>query len=512
VRPLADTTQRQTTCKLHKKETLISNKREKETDKKKLLTPRIKLSSLTKRTYMKSLLFISTILIVFGLNLENKAFGQISFAAPITHPINKQPYYLQTVDLNSDGINDILSVNQNSHSVGVLLGNGNGTFIIDSNYTVLNSPTSVCFADFNNDNKIDIATSNLTVNSVAVMLGNGAGQFSAPTYYLQNGMNTMVAWKIRAIDIDADGKMDLVVSTNAPNHSYIAVLKGNGLGTFSAPVYDSCGINTGDFVISNFNMDSYPDVVSLNDFTNEACIYLGSVNGNLSLSASFPMGNKPSSICHGDFNFDGKEDIAVANRWSNNFYIFMGNGAGNFSTPVIYNTFVAPESIITSDFNNDSYPDVAVALPDWNQVLVYQGTAAGTFVSPVFVPTGAAAKTVINGDFNGDNRMDLATGDGNGYSVSILLNQSPLYTGELIVNNFQFLAHFNAENNLHVELLNGTKIKVCVYDYRGQYITSEHINIGMNIIPFTSRPSGIYILKYYSESKLLKTEKVFKTI
>lgn len=461
---------------------------------------------------MKIQLLISTIIIAFVLNIENKVFGQISFAAPITHPINKQPYFLQTVDLNSDGKKDILSVNQNSHSVSVLLGNGSGTFIIDSNYTVLNSPTSVCFADFNNDNKLDIATSNLTVNCVAVMMGNGAGQFSAPTYYMPDGINSLGAWKIRAVDMDADGKMDLVVSAKAPNHSYIAVLKGNGLGTFSAPVNDSCGIYTGDFIIGNLNIDSYPDVVSLNNFTNEACIYLGSINGNLSVSASFPVGNKPSSICIGDFNLDGKADIAVANRWSNDFYIFMGNGAGNFSSPVIYNTFVAPESIITSDFNNDSYLDIAVALPDWNQVLVYQGTVAGTFVSPVFVPTGAGDITVINGDFNGDNKMDLATGDANGYSVSILLNQSPLSTDEIIVKNYQFLAHFNMDNNLHIELLKGVKVKVCVYDCIGQYITSEHISIGKNIIPFTSKPSGIYILKYYSESKLLKTEKVIKTI
>lgn len=190
----------------------------------------------------------------------------------------------------------------------------------------------------------------------------------------------------------------------------------------------------------------------------------------------------------------------------------MGNGAGNFSPPVIYNTFVAPESIITSDFNNDSYSDVAVALPDWNQVLIYQGTAVGTFVSPIFIPTGAADITVISGDFNGDNKMDLATGDANGYSVSILLNQSPLTSGEIIANNYQVHAYFNSENNLHFELLNGAKLKVCVYDCLGQYITSEQLNFGKNIIPFTSRSSGIYILKYYSESKLLKTEKILKSI
>ncbi len=275
----------------------------------------------------------------------------------------------------------------------------------------------------------------------------------------------------------------------------MSVLKGDGLGSFSAPNKDTCGVSIGDFASSYFTNDPFPDIVSLNNFTNEACIYTGSANGDLSVSGSFPLGNKPSSICNSDFNLDGKADIAVANRWSNDFYIFMGNGVGTFSSPVIYNTFVAPESIITSDFNNDSYPDIAVALPDWNLVLVYQGTAAGTFVSPVFVPTGASAITVINGDFNGDNKMDLATGDANGYSVSILLNQSPLSNGEIIVNNYQVLAHFNAENNLHIELLKGTKVKVCVYDCLGQFITSEGINIGRNIIPFTSRPSGIYILK-----------------
>ena len=55
-------------------------------------------------------------------------------------------------------------------TIGVLLGNGNGTFQPMTFYGAGLIPLSLTFADFNGDGFPDVATANLVSNSVTVLL------------------------------------------------------------------------------------------------------------------------------------------------------------------------------------------------------------------------------------------------------------------------------------------------------------------------------------------------------
>ena len=80
--------------------------------------------------------------------------------------------------------------NYGTDNVGVLLGNGNGTFqnqvIFSSGYG--SNPTSIVVGDFNRDNQLDIATANSNTNNVGILLGYGNGSFaSLKTYSTGDG-------------------------------------------------------------------------------------------------------------------------------------------------------------------------------------------------------------------------------------------------------------------------------------------------------------------------------------
>jgi hypothetical protein len=75
---------------------------------------------------------------------------------------NNSPYPLTALglgDFNGDGILDIATVGQfgGSSEVGILLGNGDGTFNAIGSYSVYDRLQSVAVADFNGDGILDLA-------------------------------------------------------------------------------------------------------------------------------------------------------------------------------------------------------------------------------------------------------------------------------------------------------------------------------------------------------------------
>src|SRR5579883_3121059 len=81
------------------------------------------------------------------------------FTAP-TFPVGNNPVSQAVGDFNSDGHADLAVINQNSNTVSVLLGSGNGSYGPKTDYATGTTPTSVVVGDFNGDGKLDLATGN----------------------------------------------------------------------------------------------------------------------------------------------------------------------------------------------------------------------------------------------------------------------------------------------------------------------------------------------------------------
>ncbi len=99
--------------------------------------------------------------------------------------------------------------NSASHSLSVLLGNGDGTFQA-ANFGVGFQPRSVAVGDFNGDGRQDLAVANVSFHSVGLFLGNGDGTFQAPLYFPASSFPGFVA----VGDFNGDGRPDLVVANS----------------------------------------------------------------------------------------------------------------------------------------------------------------------------------------------------------------------------------------------------------------------------------------------------------
>ena len=335
------------------------------------------------------------------------------------------PASVAVADVNGDGKPDLIVANFGGNTVGVLLGNGNGTFQAQQTFSTGAGwvPVSVAVADVNGDGKPDLIVGNVGGNSVSVLLGNGNGTFQVQQTF-STGTGSF-PFSVAVADVNGDGKPDLIVANRSDYN--VGVLLGNGNGTFQAEQTFSTGVGSVPFsvAVADVNGDGKPDLIVVNEGNNAVAVLLGNGNGTFQAQQTFSTGagSNPFSVAVADVNGDGKPDLIVANHNTNNVGVLLGNGNGTFQAQQTFSTGAgsAPNSVAVADVNGDGKPDLIVANLNGNNVGVLLGNGNGTFQAEQTFSTGAGPFSVAVADVNGDGKADLIVANPGSDSVSVLL-------------------------------------------------------------------------------------------
>jgi hypothetical protein len=220
-----------------------------------------------------------------------------------------------TADLDGDGKLDLAILTGSTISfVYVLRGNGDGTFQPPSGYVAGSYASAAVIGDFNADGKLDLAVTSTETKSgrgggVGILLGDGDGTFQRPFSY-RVGLNPQ---SLVAADVNGDGTLDLVAANGGQNS--ISVLLGKGNGSFLKAVGYLTGMNPLFVVAADFNGDGKLDVascdVSLETGKSDISVLLGKGDGAFQPRLGF-ADTADFALLVGDFNGDGKPDLASA--------------------------------------------------------------------------------------------------------------------------------------------------------------------------------------------------------
>ncbi len=409
----------------------------------------------------------------------------LNFAPAVTYaPGGSGPESVAVADLNNDGKMDLVVANYCDEvsnctctdqvcdygSVGVLLGNGDGTFQPAVTYLAGGYFTqSVAIADVNGDGKPDLLVVNdctsaincaYTVGdgSVSVLLGNGDGTFQAAVAYDSGGQFPN---GVLVTDLNKDGHADLIVSNfsgGINGFGELGVLMGNGDGTFQPVVIYNSAYSYGvmSMAVADVDGDGNLDLLTANECADATCaggnvgVLLGNGDGTFQPGTPYPSGGYYTrSLAVMDLNGDGKFDLVVANmciastNCSNNgtVSVLFGNGDGSFQAPATYPAGAyEPLSLVLGDFDGDGKTDIAlvsqsVSGSNTNGIVsVLLGNGNGTFQPAVSCNPGASGSIALAAaDVNHDGKPDLMVVTGAG--VGVLLNTSTKATTTKLVSS-----------------------------------------------------------------------------
>ena len=114
----------------------------------------------------------------------------------------------EVIDLDGDTHLDIVFAEPAADRLGVVLGNGDGTWSAASWFNTGREPDQIVVADMDGDGVLDVVTGNVDQGSISILLGDGAGGFG-PKQDIPTGPGPL---GLTAGDFDLDGDTDLAVA------------------------------------------------------------------------------------------------------------------------------------------------------------------------------------------------------------------------------------------------------------------------------------------------------------
>jgi hypothetical protein len=274
----------------------------------------------------------------------------VTFQPPKTFAVQSGPTAVAVADFNGDGKPDIVVTDNLTFHVSVLINTtvaGNLSFAAQQTFNVGGTPLGVAVGDFNADGKPDIAVSNSSSNSVSVLLNTTATGATTPSFSAQRTFATgNQPLSVTAVDINGDGKLDLVVPNGQDNT--VSVLLNATPNRASAPTFLA--------------------------------------------QQTFAVGTSPSFVVAGDFDQNGRPDLAVANNGDNAMGVLINTTpvattTVTFAAQQTFAVGAAPTAAVVSDINGDGLTDLAVANVNASTVSALINTTAPT-ADPQTLTTG----------------------------------------------------------------------------------------------------------------------------
>lgn len=338
-----------------------------------------------------------------------------------------------SADVDGDGDRDVIAANPDAKTLTISRQSG-GVFTTPTTIALGFTGSQVQCADFDGDGNVDYAVAGYDAirNLVRIARGDGAGGISSATDVFMNG-TFLGAFELLAGDVDSDGDIDLafcgfgaeILENLGPTFAPAVAVDAAPIARPSGALADMDGDGDVDLVLST-NTDA-PIQLATNDGTGSfgapqalhakemasPSIAVADLNGDGMLDlartetlavrialaqapavlaaapASPPGGVVFVAASHGDIDGDGDRDVLRFALGVNEFIRFTNDGAGNLvQTGAIAATGPVYVSALR-DLDGDALPEL-ISIPYPQQAVSVRANLGGAFGAEQLVPVPAS--------------------------------------------------------------------------------------------------------------------------
>ncbi len=371
-----------------------------------------------------------TLLAQAGASEAPKAFG---FAGKEIYPIDSQFNLLRSADLDGDGLNDLVVVNNSRSKINLLFNQtgkppekkkevigqrkeinelpADARFKIDS-IASEKRIASLVVADLNGDKKPDLAYYG-EPKELVVLLNEGKKGWSTPKRWAIDDAQ-LTPNGLTEGDINGDKRNDLILLAE----SFLYVLRQRVDGTLEEPEKIPFTGTVKALQVLDINGDGRDDLLLVNwDSANPFRFRLQDAEGNLGPEIHFEQ-PPIRSYWSDDLDSDGRTEILTIAQASGRaqIYNFTQKNAdatlgqlklGQLEVLPLTRTDKPRRGVLWLDVNKDKRDDLIVAEPNSGQITVYLAQAKGGLGSPQTFPSLAGVSELAAADWDDDGQKEV---------------------------------------------------------------------------------------------------------
>jgi hypothetical protein len=264
-----------------------------------------------------------------------------SFEPAFDLPTGNDCRFAIAADLDGDGRVDIVALNVGDNTISILKNIGTlgtltaNSFALQVILTAPSVPYEAVIADLDGDGKPDLAVVEQGTGMVSIYQN-----LTTPGTITTNSFASRIDLPVPAdpetlvaVDLDADGKIDLVAGS--PHSTSISVYRNVSAGgllttnSFAPRVDFATGDWTHELAIADFNGDGKPDVTVVGELPSLMSVFQnvstpGAFNvSSLASRVDFGTGWNAQGVAAGDLDGDGRPDIVFCNVYDNTVTIYQ---------------------------------------------------------------------------------------------------------------------------------------------------------------------------------------------
>lgn len=344
-------------------------------------------------------------------------------------------------DVNNDRRPDLVATSSSDRRVAVLLGQGNGAFAVQSAVLVdvPENPHEIALGDLNRDGNLDIALASHESYNVVLLHGDGRGGFRPAANFplaMKDGRQPHTHG-LGIADFNGDGRPDLV-TVNSNDDNDVAVALGDGKGGFTRAPGSPFAVGPAPYpmALGDVDADGRMDIVVTSTGLNRSAsrpsapvesltALFGDGRGGFKRSAVPVKTGRTWFAALGDLNGDGRQDLVTTHTEDRLLSVLIGDGRGGFTERPDSPFDLGQKAwyVGLTDVNGDRHADVVAAAETGLRVMLGDGRGGFTHAPGSPFATGKGTWRLALGDLDADGKPDVAASNLESHTVAVFLGR-----------------------------------------------------------------------------------------